>query len=125
MTRYDLTIYCVYCACTSGDRKNSTLIVYRVARQISRRDHHAERVNRDGAIFVSAWVGRLHHPVTAIEIPKRARMGGLLCVCFGEPFALNCYQRTNRKRPVLLCSTSRKYAFVKSNQRTRHFVGGQ
>jgi len=118
MTRYDLT-----CACTSGDRKNSTLTG-------SRGRLVVVTIMPSASIETSlycgvAWVGRLHHPVTAIEIPKRARMGGLLCVCFGEPFALNCYQRTNRKRPVLLCSTSRKYAFVKSNQRTRHFVGGQ
>ena len=93
MTRYDLTIYCVYCACTSGDRKNSTLIVYRVARQISRRDHHAERVNRDGAIFVSAWVGRLHHPVTAIAAARflrgRAWEVVLCCVCASESRSLS------------------------------------
>jgi hypothetical protein len=78
-----------------------------------------------------AWVGRLHHTVTAttaaIEVPNRARMKGLLCVCFGELFALNCYKHPSPRRPALLCPTSQKYAFSRYDRTSARiiFVGDQ
>ena len=63
----------------------------------------------------------------AIEVTKRARMGSLLCVCFGERFALNHYKERNPPRPTLLCPTSQKYAFSRYNPTSARivFVGDQ
>jgi hypothetical protein len=50
-----------------------------------------------------------------------------VCVCFGEPFALNHYKEANPTRPPLLCPTSQKYAFSRYNRTSARiiFVGDQ
>ena len=35
-----------------------------------------------------------------------------MCLCLGEPFALNHYKERNPTQPALLCPTSQKYALA-------------